>query len=765
MNESLLQNALRLQRAGRLNEAAEIYAELLRAEPAHFDALHGLGIIRYQSGRLEEAERLIGEAAKVNPNASNAFYNRACLLQKLNRPEEALACFDRAIAIKPDYIEALVNRSRALTALNRHEAALESLDKVVALKPNLAEAWNNRGAVLFALDRWEESVSSYDRALALRPDYADAWKNRGTSLLMLRRTDDALASFDKALGFAPKDTDLLRRRADLLLQLDRTLEAAVGYEAYLGLKPEDSAAWFRRGGALQKERRLAEALVCFDRALTLSPGDSAARLSRANLCFEMERFEDAAGDYEKVRDTDPECPAYVTGYLTISRLHGCDWRGLDGERAKIAGAVRAGLFVLDPIGNALLSGSPEDQLAFARVWATQKYRPAEVPLWQGEFYRHEKIRIAYLSADFRTHATALLMAGVFEGHDRNRFETTAISFGAHDKSAMRARLEAAFDRFIDVRNTSDAEVAATLHKSEVDLVIDLKGYTAESRPGILAHRPAPVQAHYLGYPGTMAADYVDYIIADKIVIPEQHRRFYTEKIAYLPDTYQCNDSKREIAARGPQRMDVGLPENAFVFCCFNNNHKILPEMFDLWMRLLKGSDNSVLWLLQDNPAVVRNLWRETEARGVSPERLVFARRVLPADHLARQGLADLFLDTLPYNAHTTCSDALWTGVPVLTCLGTTFAGRVAASLLFAVGLPELVTYSLAEYETLALKLAHDPRALAALKEKLRRNRDTEPLFDTARITRNLEAAYVSMWERHQRGGPPETFAVEASRCT
>ena len=765
MNESLLQNALRLLRAGKLNEAAEIYAELLRAEPAHFDALHGLGIIRYQTGRLEEAERLIGEAARVNPNAPNAFYNRACLLQKLNRLEEALACFDRAIAIKPDYIEALVNRSSALTALKRHQAALESLEKVIALKPNLAEAWNNRGATLFALERWEEAVSSYDRALALRSDYADAWKNRGSSLLMLQRTDEALASFDKALVFAPKDPDLLRRRADLLLQLNRTFEASFGYDAYLALKPEDSEAWFRRGGALQKERGLAEALICFDRVLALSPEDGAARLSRANLFFEMERFEEAAGDYQKVRDKDPDCPAYVTGYLTISRLHGCDWRGLDEERAKIAASVRAGLFVLDPIGNALLSGSPEDQLAFARVWATQKYRPAPVPLWQGELYRHEKIRVAYLSADFRTHATALLMAGVFESHDRNRFETTAVSFGAHDKSAMRARLEAAFDRFIDVRNTSDAEVAATLRKSEIDLVVDLKGYTAESRPGILAHRPAPIQAHYLGYPGTMAADYVDYIIADKIVIPDEHWRYYTEKIAYLPDTYQCNDSKREMAARGPRRMEAGLPENAFVFCCFNNNHKILPEMFDVWMRLLKSSDGSVLWLLQDNPAVVRNLRREAEARGVSPERLVFARRVFPADHLARQSLADLFLDTLPYNAHTTCSDALWAGVPVVTVLGGSFAGRVAASLLSAIGLPELVTHSLAEYQALALKLARDPAALSALKEKLRRNRDTEALFDTARITRNLEAAYASMWQRHQHGDTPQTFTVEATQRT
>src|SRR5262245_15129358 len=763
MNETLLESALRLQRAGRLTEAAEIYAQLLRAEPSHFDALHGLGIIRYQTGRLEEAERLIGEAAKVNPNAANAFYNRACLLQKLNRPEEALTAFDRAIAIKPDYVEALVNRAMVLSSLKRHDAALASLDAVVALRPSIAEAWSNRGTALFALERFDEALASYDRAIALRPDYADACKNRVLTLLILQRVDDAVAGFDQAARLAPRDPDTALRRADLLFKLNRHADAARAYETYLALKPDDASSWNKRGSALQQERRLSEALACYDKAIALAPSDLGARLSRANLLFEIERFEEAAKDYQAVRDGDPNCPAYVTGYLTLCRLHACDWNGLDDERARISALVEAGQFVLDPIGNILLFDSPEKQAAFARVWATQKYCAAPVPLWHGDIYRHAKIRVAYLSADFRTHATALLMAGVFEAHDRKRFEITAISFGADDKSAMRARLEAGFDHFIDVRNVGDAEVAQKLLRAETDIIVDLKGYTQEGRPGILAYRPAPIQAQYLGYPGTMAADYVDYVIADKTVIPEDHRRFYTEQVVYLPDTYQCNDSKRAIAPRAPRRSEAGLPEAGFVFCCFNNNHKILPEMFDIWVRLLRSVDGSVLWLLQDNAAVVRNLSREAAARGVAPERLVFAKRCMPADHLARQRLADLFLDALPYNAHTTCSDALWAGVPVLTMLGGSFAGRVAGSLLSAVGLPELITTTLEEYEALALRLARDRAALAAVKEKLARNRDTYPLFDTGRFTRNLEAGYVSMWERYQRGERPLTFAVDTAR--
>jgi predicted O-linked N-acetylglucosamine transferase (SPINDLY family) len=763
MSDVRLQNALRLQQAGRLNEAADLYAQLLREQPRHFDALHGLGIIRYQTGRLEEAERLIGEAARVNPNAANAFYNRACLLHRLNRLDEALTCFDRAIAIKPDYIEALVNRSMVLATLKRHDAALGSLDAVVALRPNIAEAWNNRGAALFALGRHQDALASYERAATLKPEHAEAWKNRAITLVLLQRIDDALAAFDRATALVPRDADLQLRRADLLFQLNRHRDAARGYEAYLALKPDDAGAWNRRGLALQQERRLPGALACYDKAIALVSGDTAARLNRANLLFEMERFDDAANDYQAVRDGDPNCPAYVTGYMTLCRLHCCDWNKLDDERVRIGDLVEAGQFVLDPIGNIILFEQPSKQMDFARVWATQKYPPASAPLWRGEAYRHDKIRVAYLSADFRTHATALLMAGVFEAHDRSHFETTAISFGADDKSQMRARLEAGFDRFIDVRTTGDAEVAKRLRELEIDIAVDLKGYTMEGRPGILAHRPAPIQAQYLGYPGTMAAEYYDYVIADPIVIPEEHRQFFSEQVAYLPDTYQCNDAKRAIAPRAPSRREAGLPENGFVFCCFNNNHKLLPQMFDVWMRLLREVDNSVLWLLQDNLAVVRNLSREAAARGVAPERLVFARRCMPADHLARQGLADLFLDTLPYNAHTTCSDALWAGLPVLTIAGSCFAGRVAASLLSAHGVPELIAQSLDEYEALALKLARDPAALAAVREKVARHRDTHALFDTTRFTRNLEAAYQAMWERHLRGERPQTFSVAPAR--
>jgi predicted O-linked N-acetylglucosamine transferase (SPINDLY family) len=762
MSQARLQDALQLRRAGKFAQAAELYRQILSDEPKHFEALHALGILNYQSGQLETAERLIREAVAANPRAADAAYNHACLLQRLNRLDEALLAFDAALAVRPDSLEALVNRGGVLWALKRHEEALANAERVVTLKPGLAEGWNNQGSVLQALERFDEALTSFDRAVALKANYTEAWKNRGAVLTFLRRYDEALQATDKALEGAPNNPEMLGRRADLLAFLNRPEESAAAYERYLTLKPEDANAWYARGFALNLLNRLPEALACFDKAVGFVPGNLAMRESRGSLLFVLERFEEAARDYQMLLAGDAP-PSWVAGYLAVCHLHCCDWRTLDSERAAVSAGIKAGQFALDPTGNALLAQSLEEQLQCARIWAREKYPPPPERLWNGEIYPHQRIRIAYLSADFRAHATAFLMAGIFEHHDKARFETIAFSYSDDDKSAMRSRLENSFGRFVDVRDKSDAQVAQMMRDMEIDIAVDLKGYTAQSRPGILSYRPAPVQAHYLGFPGTMGTECIDYLIADPIVIPEAHRDAYMEKIAYLPDTYQCNDSKRRVAGRVPSLIEVGLPATGFVFCCFNNNHKITPEMFGVWMRLLATVEGSVLWLLKDNDAATVNLRAHAAAQGIAAERLVFAGRTDPASHLARQALADLFLDTLPYNAHTTASDALWVGLPILTLAGPTFAGRVAASVLHAAGLPELATHSLGEYEALALALARDPARLGAIKTKLRRNRADCALFDTARMTRNLEAAYIQMWLRYQRGLPPTTFAADGMR--
>jgi predicted O-linked N-acetylglucosamine transferase (SPINDLY family) len=373
--------------------------------------------------------------------------------------------------------------------------------------------------------------------------------------------------------------------------------------------------------------------------------------------------------------------------------------------------------------------------------------------------RGGKIRLGYYSADYHEHATAFLTAGLFERHDRSRFELTAFSFGPPREDAMRRRVTAAFDRFVDVRSRSDQEVAQLSRELAIDIAVDLKGYTEGARMGIFAHRAAPVQVSYLGYPGTLAAPYIDYLVADETLIPSETRAFYTEKIAYLPHSYQANDRQRSIAERIFTREELGLPSRGFVFCCFNNAYKITPAVFDVWMRILRRVEGSVLWLLLDNERAAENVRREAEARGVSGSRLVFAPSMALPEHLARHRAADLFLDTHPYNAHTTASDALWAGLPVLTRSGESFAARVAGSLLKAAGLAELVTTTPEAYEALAVELATDPIHLAKLTVGLSRTRLAVPLFDTELFARHLENAYTQMYQRSVRGLSPEHLHV------
>jgi predicted O-linked N-acetylglucosamine transferase (SPINDLY family) len=597
---------------------------------------------------------------------------------------------------------------------------------VLRASPRHAQALYLLGFVHFQRGHYADSERLIGEALALNPHSPDAWYNRGCALQRLNRHGEAVSCFDRAVS----------------------------------LKPDYDEAWTNRGVALLAQRLHEPAHESFNKALALKPSDLEALSNRGTTLFELKRYEEAAADYETLSKLAPDFP-YAIGTAALCRAYACDWRSLKADRERLHAGLQQGRAVVSPHASTLIVDDPSDQLRSAQAWVAERCPRSPSPLFNGELYRHDRIRVAYLSADLHSHATSHLAAGMFESHDRSRFETVALSFGPDDSSAMRQRLTRAFDRFVDVRSESDHAAASLVWNMEIDIAVDLKGFTQDARPGILAFKPAPVQVNYLGHPGTMGAPYVDYLIADRTIIPAEHEHHYSEKIVCLPDSYQANDWTRRIAERTPSRADEGLPETGLVFCSFNGSFKITPEFFDIWMRLLKSSEGSVLWLLDDNPAAVRNLRREAEARGVSAQRLVFAPRRPLEDHLARHRLADLFLDTLPCNAHTTASDALWAGLPLLTCTGATFAGRVAASLLSAVGLPELITHSLSSYEALAMKLACDPAQLSAVKAKLARQRASAPLFDTQRFTKHLESALTTMWELQQRGMPPASFTVAA----
>lgn len=612
--------------------------------------------------------------------------------------------------------------------------------------------------LLAELGRSEEALASYEKALTLAPGNVEATYNRGHVLERLKRYDEALASYDLAIAAHPTLAEAYANRGNALRELKRFPEALASYERALELRPDLVEAHSNRGMILHELKRLDEALPSYDRALQLRPDYIDALNNRAQTYQELKRFEEAQADFDRVLALDPGHDHGFSGAASCA-INLCDWERRDRYAPDVAAHIYNRHSAFSPFVLFGYSDDPALQMRCAKNYIENRVPRPPQPLWTGQKWRNEKIKVAYLSADFRTHATAFLMAELFERHDKSRFETHAISFSTDDQSDMRRRLIAAFSEFHDVRANSDREVAQHMRDLQIDIAIDLKGYTQDARSEIFEYRPAPIQVNYLGYPGSMGSRVMDYIIADKTVAPFEHAPFFSEKIVQLPDSYQVNDTHRKVSSNVPTRQQVGLPEQGFVFCSFNNNWKITPAMFDVWMRLLHQVEGSVLWLLGDNNGSIRNLRLEAGKRGIDASRLVFADRMVPEEHLARHALADLFLDTLPCNAHTTASDALWVGLPILTCEGGAFAGRVAASLLRAVGLPHLVATSLEEYEARALRFAREPLQLALCKRHLLDNRNTLPLFNPERFAKHIEAAYTTMWETWQRGEAPQAFAV------
>jgi predicted O-linked N-acetylglucosamine transferase (SPINDLY family) len=749
-----------LKALGRPEEALSSYEKAITLNPRSAEALNNRGAVLGDLGRHEEALVSYDLALSINPAYESALFNRGISLAALKRHQEALLSFDNVLATKPDHPEAQLKRSSTLLALRRFEDALAGFDQVSVAKPNDLELLFNRGVVLVEFKRYEEAIASYDRALAIKPDFVEVLNNRGIALYRNRQYEEAVASYDNALAINPDYAEAYNNRGMALSSLERRAEALASYDRAIAINPDFADVFSNRGVVLDLMDQREEALVDFNRALELRPDYPDALHNRGGTLREMGLLEEARQDFSRLFELAPDFE-YASGNKLYSHLQVCNWKEIRVALEQCGDAVRDGKRACLPFAFLLMSGSGKDQLTCARTFVAHKFPSAARALCAGVRYQHERIRIAYLSADFHHHATAYLMAELFEKHDRDRFEVSAWSFGQSVEDDMRARLRKAFEHFHEVRGSSDIEVATMLRAREIDIAIDLKGFTQHCRPTIFAHRAAPIQINYLGYPGTMGAAYIDYIIGDAVVTPLEHEEFYEEKVVRLPDTYQVNDSKRLISEHTPGRAEVSLPESGFVFCCFNNNFKIAPEIFDVWMRLMGRVEGSVLWLFADNAIAARNLKIEAEARGVNPERLVFASRMPLPEHLARHRLADLFLDTLPYNAHTTTSDALWAGLPVLTCIGGTFAGRVSASLLRATGLPELVTENLADYESLALRLATTPGMLSELKAKLAKNRGTHPLFDTDRFRRHMESAYITMYDRYQRGDPPQGFSVQA----
>jgi predicted O-linked N-acetylglucosamine transferase (SPINDLY family) len=647
----------------------------------------------HRRGDGERATRTAVEGLALFPESADLHCYLGNLRAGDGQSAEAIDCFLKALSLRPDYVEARANLGNEYQKQDRLVEAASCYRQVLALRPDDVDARNNLGSVLKNQGRVDEAAACFRNVLALDPAHLLANNNLGTIFQMQGNLDDALVCYRNALAG----------------------------------NPDHAIAQNNLAGLYQVRGERDNAVACYRRALELEPANHGARM---NLVHQLQWQ--------------------------------CEWSDLEANSGALRRAVRSGgtapAILISPFSFLALPGATaQEQKLCASQWAQCSYRSGIVLREKLKFdfgrARGEPLHIGYLSADFHDHATARLMAELFELHDRNRVRVTAYSCGRDDGSEMRKRLERAFDRFVDIGSVSDEAAATRIYADEVDILVDLKGYTDRSRSSILALRPAPVQVNYLGYPGTMGAAFVDYLIADSFIIPATQRDCYAERVMWLPDCYQPNDRSRPRPA-APERASCGLPERGLVFCCFNQSYKITPDVFAIWCRLLDAVPGSVLWLLAGNPSAERNLKREGGRLGIEPARLVMARDLPPKDHLARLQCADLFLDTVPVNAHTTCSDALWMGLPLVTCTGDTFPSRVAGSLLMAMGVPELITTSLNDYAALALELAMNAEARAEIRRKLASNRDGAPLFDSRRFARNLEAVYAQMWHEYIGGGTP-----------
>lgn len=717
-----------LLRQGRLAAVVEQGEALAARHPRSSFLQMLLGSAHAGLGRTESAIACFTKALEIKPDDADAYLNLGILFVNLGRDEQAITCFAKVVAIVPVHADAHNNLGILLGKKGRFEEAIAAMEQALTIKPTHAVMHLNLGNLLKDCGRTDEAIAAYRKAISCQPDYAPAYNNLGFLLSSLGRNEEAVAALSQALATKPDFAEAHNNLGVALGNLGRHDQAILHFETAFGISPSHVEAHYNAGSLLGNLGHHNQAIACVDRALRLKPSYARARAWKLHQLRAI-----------------------------------CDWDGLAADAGAIAELGITGEAV-PPFFMLCLEDDPARHLIRARRFAEQ-YLPATRPSPRSDpaarpVVRPARLQIGYFSADFHEHATMHLMARLFELHDRSRFRLHAFSYGPETGDATRARVKQAFDAFHDVRCLGDEEIANLARREGIDIAVDLKGHTRDLRAGLFAYRTAPIQVSYLGYPGTMGAPFMDYLVADRTVIPEELRHHYSETLIYLPHSYQANDDTRDIAQPAPTRRELGLPQDAFVFCCFNNSYKITAAEFDVWMRLLGNIGGSVLWLLKSSASAEQNLRKEAQRRHIDPDRLVFAERAPPALHLARHCHADLFLDTFAYNAHTTASDALWAGLPLVTVAGQGFAARVAASLLRACDLAELISETPEQYEQLAHALAANPQKLSQLRAKLVASRRAAPLFRTEIFVRQLEHGFDEAWRRSHEGDARDIHVPE-----
>ncbi len=771
-----------LHAQGKLHDALQLFEEAIASNPGHADAFAGRGDVLTDLGNYDLSIASYDRAIELAPGRAEFHDYRGIAFARMGQLEDALESLDRALALDPENLNAMNNRANVLKLMKRPQDALGQIDRVISALPQFAAAHNNRGNALIELGRLNDATESFDRALELEPGQVDVMNNRVTALIKAGRLDDAIVAYRDVLALDPDKVDSLQNIADLLVAKGQTMEAIGWLRRATSLTPDDVealtllsfllanqrqmeeaidccqrileldkdnfAALTNLGGALAASGRLNEALTSFNRAIEVEPGNSLAHFNRGWLLREGRKYDDALESMDRCLEINSKQRLALETRLGLA-MQLARWDKVESQRDQLRELIKNGTEVVTPFPILAAIDEPDLHLKCAKAYAEDNWGSKTHTKFTWPF-REGRIRVGYFSADFYAHATLFLMLETLQAHDRNKFEWFGISFGPPLDDNWRRAVEDTFSTFVDIKFTSDEEAVKIVRDMKLDIAVDLKGYTANLRTGLFAERVAPVQVNYLGYPGTLGVDWMDYVIADRVLIPEERKQFYAEKIAYLPGCYQPN-SPAEANPITTLRADHDLPADGFVFCSFNNTFKIWPETFAVWMRILSRVEKSVLWLWVDTESARRNFRDEASRAGISEDRIIFAAKANRDDHLVRLQCADLFLDTLPYNAHTTASDALRIGLPLLTCPGRAFAGRVAASLLTTLDLPELIVSDMAQYEELAIALAQDAERLARIKATLKRNVASSTLFDPVDAARKLEAAYEAMYERSRAG--------------
>jgi protein O-GlcNAc transferase len=757
------EEGVRLRQQGRFAEAVDAIRRALEGAPDDAEAWNELAHALRFSGQLTAAREAAGRSLKLNPELAAAWFNLGAVRVAQADATGGIEDYRKALALKPDFAEAWSNLGIALGQQNRRDEEIDAYRRALEINPDLAMVWSNLGGVLAERNEIEEAIAAHRRAVEIDPQLAQGWSNLGDTLREAGRFDEAIAACEQAVALdagmagAWNNLGVVRTETGELDQARLAFQRAVASDSGL------AQAWGNLGSVSRRLGRITESIAAHMRATELAADNPIWWRGLAHALRAGQRLADAAAALRRAANLRP-AHAGIRADLIYSLLEICDWGDLDTHVAQLCNPVStvASGEEAAPHGKIMWCDNEASNLATAQLWAKRisKRYPPEFAVHHRRAITGKRITIGYLSSDIHNHATAHLMRGVFRLHDHERFKINIYSYGPDDNSDYRAEIGAASDVVRDIRAVGHRAAAEQIEKDGVDILVDMKGWTDGVRWEICALRPAPLQMTYLGFPGSCGADFIDYAIVDAVVVPPESARYYSEKLIYLPHCYQANDNQQIIAPNAYQRSDFGLPGDGIVICSFNRPEKFDPATFATWMRILRRAPRAVLWLLASNRWALENLKREAVARGISPERLILAEGLSKPQHLRRLQLADVALDTRICNGHTTTSDTLWAGVPVVALLGKHFASRVSASCLGAMAMPELVTRTIAEYEDLAVKLATDHTYRGRIKAKIENNRLREPLFDTRRFTRNLERAYAQAWKYYAAGESPRIFAVE-----